>query len=150
MMLVLAIATYSAWSITIWPKCYYKSQVYFHNDEIPTEEPCENCYCQDGSVLCDPETCPPPPTREGVTCVKKMFDGICCSVYKCTKNQPSNETDSSVNATDCSVRGTRYKEGEIITSEDSVSIECRCASSGIVQCVPRRLTDSNDVKRTHA
>lgn len=79
------------------PSCFYKSERYEHGDSVETPEPCLNCTCQKGVLVCYLRVCPvigtPAPgcftARESGQCCPSVF----CSGDKKTTTTPPPPTD---------------------------------------------------------
>lgn len=71
--------------------CYHNGTVYGDGSMVPTVEPCLQCKCRNGNLVCSLRMCselPVPPPRG---CVMVQRKNICCAYITCSKYHTMNE-----------------------------------------------------------
>ncbi|KAL8583263.1 hypothetical protein ACOMHN_043098 [Nucella lapillus] len=93
--------------------CLYERRIFRNMQRfLHPQDTCQRCACQQGSVTCDPITCP------ALSCAQPMpMAGQCCPV--CPKQ--------------CQYEGLSYDDAETFTPPNSPCEECLCRQ-GRVQC----------------
>ncbi|XP_076346183.1 uncharacterized protein LOC143244773 [Tachypleus tridentatus] len=77
------------------PGCLYQDVLYNHGVSVSTPEPCLNCTCNKGVLLCNLRVCPTP--RLLPSCKFHSVKGKCCPVIKCDeRNQDDNVKKYSI------------------------------------------------------
>ncbi|RWS12121.1 hypothetical protein B4U79_03395, partial [Dinothrombium tinctorium] len=77
--------------------CVYQNKKYPHGEQVITSEPCLNCTCKKGVLLCFLRVCPAliaAPTSEDCQTVREP--GQCCPVLKCLSNSTTTTTYSTL------------------------------------------------------
>lgn len=71
-------------------------QKFQHGDPVVTSEPCLNCTCKKGVLLCFLRVCPSLILQHyGEDCVTTREPGQCCPTVKCRPPPPTMSTDST-------------------------------------------------------
>ncbi|XP_063970830.1 kielin/chordin-like protein [Lytechinus pictus] len=95
--------------------CQDGSTVYANGDVVQSPERCQTCRCSQGSIICDPVTCPQ------VSCSNPVrMPGQCCP--ECRQ---------------CVFEGTTYQNEEEFISQRDPCQRCRC-EVGEVRCTDQR------------
>ncbi|XP_074601380.1 uncharacterized protein LOC141855302 isoform X2 [Brevipalpus obovatus] len=69
--------------------CNYQGKKYSHGDVVITPEPCLNCTCKKGVLLCLLRVCPSLVHQHvGDTCVTSRDPGQCCPTVRCRNKSP--------------------------------------------------------------
>ncbi|KAK8767573.1 hypothetical protein V5799_005646, partial [Amblyomma americanum] len=81
------------------PSCFYKSERYEHGDSVETPEPCLNCTCQKGVLVCYLRVCPAIGTP-APGCFTARESGQCCPNVFCSGDKKSETTTTPPPPTD--------------------------------------------------
>lgn len=81
------------------PSCFYKSERYEHGDSVETPEPCLNCTCQKGVLVCYLRVCPAIGTP-APGCFTAREAGQCCPSVFCSGDKKSETTTTPPPPTD--------------------------------------------------
>ncbi|XP_070390119.1 mucin-2-like isoform X3 [Dermacentor albipictus] len=81
------------------PSCFYKSERYEHGDSVETPEPCLNCTCQKGVLVCYLRVCPVIGTP-APGCFTAREAGQCCPSVFCSGDKKSETTTTPPPPTD--------------------------------------------------
>ncbi|XP_049271150.1 uncharacterized protein LOC119391204 [Rhipicephalus sanguineus] len=81
------------------PSCFYKSERYEHGDSVETPEPCLNCTCQKGVLVCYLRVCPTIGTP-APGCFTAREAGQCCPSVFCSGDKKSETTTTPPPPTD--------------------------------------------------
>ncbi|XP_042146527.1 mucin-17 [Ixodes scapularis] len=73
------------------PGCFYKSERYEHGDVVSTPEPCLNCTCQKGVLVCYLRVCPTTGTP-APGCFTAREAGECCPNVFCSGEKKTTTT----------------------------------------------------------
>ncbi|CAN7984919.1 unnamed protein product [Ixodes hexagonus] len=76
------------------PGCFYKSERYEHGDVVATPEPCLNCTCQKGVLVCYLRVCPTTGTP-APGCFTAREAGECCPNVFCSGEKKTTTTTTS-------------------------------------------------------
>ncbi|XP_068085195.1 mucin-3A [Anabrus simplex] len=76
--------------------CHYEGQSYKEGDRVHTEEPCLNCSCVRGSLVCHLRVCPVLPDPPPPGCVLLKRRGHCCSELICDGDAEDTSWDSDI------------------------------------------------------
>ncbi|KAK8788384.1 hypothetical protein V5799_021840 [Amblyomma americanum] len=79
--------------------CFYKSERYEHGDSVETPEPCLNCTCQKGVLVCYLRVCPAIGTP-APGCFTARESGQCCPNVFCSGDKKSETTTTPPPPTD--------------------------------------------------
>ncbi|KAH6933557.1 hypothetical protein HPB50_016280 [Hyalomma asiaticum] len=80
-------------------RCFYKSERYEHGDSVETPEPCLNCTCQKGVLVCYLRVCPTIGTP-APGCFTAREAGQCCPNVFCSGDKKSETTTTPPPPTD--------------------------------------------------
>ncbi|KAH8042259.1 hypothetical protein HPB51_021343 [Rhipicephalus microplus] len=81
------------------PGCFYKSERYEHGESVETPEPCLNCTCQKGVLVCYLRVCPTIGTP-APGCFTAREAGQCCPSVFCSGDKKSETTTTPPPPTD--------------------------------------------------
>ncbi|XP_075745681.1 uncharacterized protein LOC119161423 isoform X2 [Rhipicephalus microplus] len=81
------------------PSCFYKSERYEHGESVETPEPCLNCTCQKGVLVCYLRVCPTIGTP-APGCFTAREAGQCCPSVFCSGDKKSETTTTPPPPTD--------------------------------------------------
>ncbi|XP_064084598.1 kielin/chordin-like protein [Macrobrachium nipponense] len=91
--------------------CLYRSKIYAQDERIPTTDPCSECYCKNGSLVCYTQSCKP------VYCTNAQIrPGECCPT-----------------CSECNYLGQTYEDDSEWPSPSDPCVTCRC-QGGHVEC----------------
>ncbi|XP_068236781.1 uncharacterized protein [Palaemon carinicauda] len=95
--------------------CLYRSKIYAQDERIPTTDPCSDCYCNNGSLVCNTKSC------SDVYCANaRIPPGKCCPT--CPQ---------------CNYMGETFEDGSEWTSRSDPCVRCQC-HGGTVECHDRK------------
>ncbi|XP_025071214.1 kielin/chordin-like protein [Alligator sinensis] len=111
--------------------CHFQGQDLADGETFAApQDPCEQCQCQEGAVLCAWVSCPP------LTCTHPVTEpGVCCPRCQASPLCPPPVAGGVLEAD-----GRRVPDGETWTDDADACVTCTC-SLGHVQCHVEECTD---------
>ncbi|GFS57912.1 uncharacterized protein NPIL_577841 [Nephila pilipes] len=117
--------------------CILDGIVYRHGEVVPDYRKCQNCYCSEGSIICDKIKCAP--ALAG--CLPIIPEDHCCPVsYKCDyhkdsgnyniKATRSNDSNSEIDLKRTDVK--TVKQSEYFKNNHALNLETRPQSPGVI------------------
>lgn len=137
--------------------CTYEGLVYIEGQEVLVpEEPCLNCTCHHGSLVCYLRVCPQLPDPPPPHCVLVHRNQQCCAELVCADGEFSKHKEDVTlrepdvqNDRGCILNGTVYGEGSAMHTSELCNY-CFCIK-GQEECVqPRCLLPLEGCKPTYS
>ncbi|XP_059091047.1 serine-rich adhesin for platelets-like [Tigriopus californicus] len=129
-------------------ECVVKNETYGNFADVPSENPCELCYCNYGHVICSTQICEPPQGFEDCTPLETKANECCPRQYDCAAPSletstvtvtvgPSGEVESTTAATgipgegNCLQNGISFSNGSTVPLSNKCHAYCLCVDSEI-------------------
>ncbi|XP_047738702.1 mucin-5AC [Hyalella azteca] len=111
---------------------------------VPTSNPCDECFCVEGKIICAIRECLPP--AKGCVPVSQSDDGCCPTAYECPSIAPGvadlvmvTEKPQGVNetlSTSCKQNGKEFRDGDAVPTSDLCQESCLC-KDGDLRCIKK-------------
>ncbi|KAG5892710.1 hypothetical protein JTB14_002835 [Gonioctena quinquepunctata] len=131
---------WSFWIVGVEADCWYDDEKYEEGTEVSTAEPCLNCTCSRGALLCYLRVCPKFPDPPPSGCILLHRYRTCCSELICpefagftnaieSRSEPEDDFDISFDTTimksACISNGSIYGPGSAMDTSSSCEY-CYC------------------------
>lgn len=71
--------------------CHHNGTVYGDGSMVPTVEPCLQCKCRNGNLICSLRMCSEQPVPPPRGCVLVQKTGVCCAYITCSRFHALND-----------------------------------------------------------
>lgn len=91
------------------PACYHNGTVYGDGSMVPTVEPCLQCKCRNGNLICSLRMCSEQPVPPPRGCVLVQKTGVCCAYITCSRYLALNDVAERRRGSGPSLHTTRRR-----------------------------------------